>query len=39
MVEKTVDGVDGALLDKGMKGHQRKKVEVALKKLDIPFLE
>ena len=39
MAEKTVDGVDGALLDKGMKGHQRKKVEVALKKLDIPLLE
>jgi len=35
MVERTVDGVDKAVLDKGMKGYQRKKVEVALKKLGV----
>ncbi|HUS77380.1 MAG TPA: D-aminoacyl-tRNA deacylase [Patescibacteria group bacterium] len=35
MVERTMDGVDRAVFDKGLKGHQRKKVEVALKKLDV----
>lgn len=35
MVERTIDGVDGAIMDKGMKGYQRKKVEVALRKLRI----
>jgi D-aminoacyl-tRNA deacylase len=35
MRDKTLDGVDHAVLDKGLKGHQRKKVEVALKKLEI----
>lgn len=35
MVERTVDGVDKAVLDKGLKGYQRKKVEVALRKLDL----
>lgn len=35
MVERTVDGVDKAVLDKGLKGYQRKKVEVALRKLDV----
>jgi D-aminoacyl-tRNA deacylase len=35
MRAKTLDGVDHAVLDKGLKGHQRKKVEVALKKLGI----
>lgn len=35
MVEKTGDNIDMAVLDKGIKGHQRKKVEVALKKLCI----
>jgi len=35
MVVKTVDGVDVAVFDKGMKGYQRKKAEVILKKLDI----
>ena len=37
MVEKS-GGADGAQLDKGLKGHERKKVEVFLKKLDIPLL-
>ena len=35
MRDKTLDGVDYAVLDRGLKGHQRKKVEVALKKLEI----
>jgi len=35
MVERTVDGVDRAVLDKGMKGYQRKKAEVALRKLGV----
>jgi len=35
MLEKTLDGVEKAVLDSGLKGHQRKKVEVALKKLDV----
>ena len=35
MIERTVDGVDKAVLDSGMKGYQRKKVEVALRKLDV----
>jgi len=35
MADRTVDGVDEAVLDKGMKGYQRKKVEVALRKLGI----
>jgi len=35
MVERTVDGVDRAVLDKGMKGYQRKKAEVTLRKLGI----
>ena len=35
MVERTVDGVDKAVLDKGLKGYHRKKVEVALRKLDV----
>jgi len=39
MAERTVDGVGGAVLDKGMKGHQRKKVEVALRKLGIEIEE
>ncbi len=39
MVEKTLDGVDGAVFDKGLKGYQRKKVEVALRKLEIPIME
>ena len=39
MVEKTLDGVEGAVLDRGLKGHQRKKVEVALKKQDVGILE
>lgn len=37
MAEKS-GGTDGALLDKGLKGHERKKVEGILKKLDIPRL-
>ena len=35
MVERTVEGVDKAVLDKGMKGYQRKKVQVAMKKQGI----
>jgi D-aminoacyl-tRNA deacylase len=35
MVERTVEDVDKAVLDKGMKGYQRKKVQVAMKKLGI----
>jgi D-aminoacyl-tRNA deacylase len=37
MVEKS-GGVDGALLDKGLKGHEKKRVEVILKKLGVPQL-
>ncbi|GAG34244.1 unnamed protein product, partial [marine sediment metagenome] len=39
MAEKTLDGVEGAVLDRGLKGHQKKKVEVALRKQDISILE
>ncbi|TRO49231.1 hypothetical protein E2P65_01475 [Candidatus Bathyarchaeota archaeon] len=39
MVEKTLDGVDGAVLDKGLKGHQRKRVEVALRKQGVEVME
>jgi len=39
MVERTLDGVEGAHFDSGLKGYQRKKVEVALRKLDLPVLE
>ncbi|MGQ9679997.1 MAG: D-aminoacyl-tRNA deacylase [Candidatus Bathyarchaeia archaeon] len=35
MAYKTVDGVDVAVIDEGLKGFQRKKVEVTLKKLGI----
>ena len=35
MVEKTIDGVEGAILDKGLKGYQKKKIEVSLRKLDV----
>jgi D-aminoacyl-tRNA deacylase len=38
MVEKSSGGADGALLDKGLKGHEKKKVEVILKKLGVPQL-
>ncbi len=37
MVEKTKEGVERAVFDKGLKGHQRKKVEVALKKLGLEY--
>ena len=39
MVEKTLDGVEGAVLDRGLKGHQRKRVEVALRKQGVEILE
>lgn len=39
MVKRTLDGVEGACFDSGLKGYQRKKVEVALRKLDIPVVE
>jgi len=39
MVDKTLDGVEGAVLDRGLKGHQRKKVELALKRQDVGILE
>jgi len=35
MIERTLDGVEKAVLDKGMKGYERKMVTVALKKLRI----
>ena len=35
MVERTLDGVERAVFDKGLKGYQKKKVEVALKKMDL----
>jgi D-aminoacyl-tRNA deacylase len=35
MVERTVNGVELAIFDKGMKGYQSKKVEVALRKLGV----
>jgi D-tyrosyl-tRNA(Tyr) deacylase len=37
MVIRTIDHVDKAVIEKGMKGYQRKKVEVALRKLDVEF--
>jgi len=37
MVERTLDGVDLASLDPGLRGWERKKVEVALGKLGIPM--
>jgi D-tyrosyl-tRNA(Tyr) deacylase len=37
MVERTLDGVDFASLDGGLKGWERKKVEVALGKLGVPI--
>lgn len=39
MVERTLDGVDEAVMDSGIKGHQRKKVEVALRKLGVETAE
>jgi hypothetical protein len=36
MVERTLDGVDFASLDPGLRGWERKKVEAALGKLGIP---
>jgi D-aminoacyl-tRNA deacylase len=38
MVERTLDGVDEAVMDSGIKGHQRKKVEVALRKLGVEIV-
>lgn len=35
MVERTVDGVDRAVVESSVKGHQRKRVEVALKKCGV----
>jgi D-aminoacyl-tRNA deacylase len=37
MVERTKGGVERAIFDRGMKGHQRKKVEVALRKLGVEY--
>jgi len=37
MVERTKESVERAVFDKGMKGHQRKKVEVALRKLGVEY--
>ena len=39
MVDKTLDDVEGAVLDRGLKGHQKKRVEVALRKQDVRILE
>ena len=38
MVVKTIDGVNKAVLDSGLKGHQRKKVEIALKRHGIELI-
>ena len=35
MVERTVDGVEKAYLEGGLKGHQKKRVEVALRNLGV----
>ncbi len=35
MVERTVDGVERAYLEGGVKGHQKKRVEVALRNLGV----
>jgi D-aminoacyl-tRNA deacylase len=35
MVERTVDGVDRAVVESSAKGHQRKRVEVSLKKCGV----
>lgn len=35
MVGRTLPGVDVAVLEKGLKGYQRKKIEVALRKLGV----
>ncbi|MDP6047999.1 MAG: D-aminoacyl-tRNA deacylase [Candidatus Bathyarchaeota archaeon] len=35
MQDKTLDGVNHAVLDKGLKSHQKKKIQVALSKLKI----
>ena len=35
MADCTLDGVDKVVLDKGLKGHQRKRVEVAVRNLDL----
>jgi D-tyrosyl-tRNA(Tyr) deacylase len=37
MVIRTIDRVDRAVIEKGMKGYQRKKVEVALRRLSVEF--
>jgi len=37
MVERTKEGVERAVFDRGMKGHQRKRVEVALRKLGVEY--
>ncbi|MBN2336585.1 D-aminoacyl-tRNA deacylase [Candidatus Bathyarchaeota archaeon] len=37
MAEKS-GGVEGAVLDKGLKGHERRKIEAILTKIDVPAL-
>ncbi|MBS7651829.1 D-aminoacyl-tRNA deacylase [Candidatus Bathyarchaeota archaeon] len=39
MVERTLDGVEKAFIEDGVKGYQRKRVEVALRKLGINIEE
>ena len=39
MAEKTADRPSAAVLDEGLKGHQRKKIEVSLRKLNIETKE
>ncbi len=39
MVERTIDGVEKAFLEDGVKGYQRKKVETALRRLGIDIEE
>jgi D-aminoacyl-tRNA deacylase len=37
MVIRTIEHVDKAVIEKGLKGYQRKKVEVALRRLSVEF--
>jgi D-aminoacyl-tRNA deacylase len=37
MVERTVEPVEKAYLDKGLKGYQRKKIEVSLRKIGLNY--
>lgn len=39
MFEKTLDGVDYAVIDEGVKGYQKKKIEVSLRKFRVKIQE